>query len=479
MWQSLLYFVLGLVATLLVLSKFVFNPNKRGKNLPPLYNPIPFFGAIFEFARNPVATVERAHKKLGSCFTLHITGFNMTYLIGSEAHEVFFKATDEELSPKEAYRFVVPVFGRGVVYDSPTAVLYEQLKFVKSGLVPTQLKKNVPIMESEAREYFSNWGNSGEVDLLYEMNKLTVLTASRCLLGPEIRADPKVAGEFADLYHDLEGGLNPLAFFFPYAPIPAHFKRDKARVEIQKLFSKVIKQRRQAESDGQKFEDMLQVLMESSYKTGETLDDNSITGLLLALLFAGQHTSGITATWTAFFLGTNKQYLKELLDEQEKIKQEFGDTISFDSLKKSVMLENCIRETLRLVPPLIILMRKVMQPLKYRDIVIPAGDLLCVSPGVATRSPEFYTNPNTYDPHRFDRGEHTSLPYAFLAFGGGRHGCPGENFGILQIKTIWTVLLREFDLEVPGGKMPVPDYTNLVVGPKQPALIRYKRKQVH
>jgi len=307
------------------------------------------------------------------------------------------------------------------------------------------------------------------------MNRLTILTASRCLLGPEIRENPKVAGEFAALYHDLEGGLNPIAFFYPYFPLPAHFKRDRARVEIQKLFASIIKERRSRTEE--KFEDMLQNLLDSNYKTGEVLADDAVVGILLGLLFAGQHTSGITSTWTGFFLCTHPQYFKELLQEQEQIKKEFGDEISFDSLKKSVMLENCVRETLRLLPPLIILMRKVLLPLKYKNFNIPAGDLLCVSPGVANRLGTVFTNPEEYDPHRFDRGEHTAQPYSFLSFGGGRHGCPGENFGILQIKTIWTVLLREFEFEIPGGKMPTPDYTNLVVGPHIPATITYRRKK--
>jgi len=396
-------------------------------------------------------------------------------LVGPAAHEVFFKATDEELSPREAYKFVIPVFGKGVVYDSPTNVMYEQLRMVKSGLQLQQLRKNVPLMESEARDFFSQWGNTGEVDLLDYMNRLTILTASRCLLGPEIRENPKVGSEFAALYHDLEGGLNPIAFFYPYFPLPAHFKRDRARIKIQNLFASIIKARRAR--SGEKLDDMLQNLMDSNYKDGEPLADHAVVGILLGLLFAGQHTSGITSTWTAFFLCKNPQYFKELLEEQEQIKKEFGEVISFDSLKKSVMLENCVRETLRLVPPLIILMRKVMVPLKYKDYEIPPGDLLCVSPGVANRLGSVYTNPESYDPHRFDRGEHSAQPYSYLSFGGGRHGCPGENFGILQIKTIWTVLLREFEFEIPSGKMPLPDYTNLVVGPFVPATIRYRRKK--
>jgi len=220
---------------------------------------------------------------------------------------------------------------------------------------------------------------------------------------------------------------------------------------------------------------MLQCLIDAEYKNGEVLDDHAITGLLLALLFAGQHTSGITASWTGFFLHTNRQFLNELVEEQKEIQKEFGDEISFDSLKKSVKLENCVRETLRLLPPLIILMRKVMVPMKYREYDIPENDFLCIAPGFGMRIPSVYTNPDSYDPHRFDRGEHTAVPYAYLAFGGGRHGCPGENFGILQVKTIWTVLIRNFEMELPGS-MPVPDYTNMVIGPKQPCMMRFKKR---
>ncbi len=53
--------------------------------------------------------------------------------------------------------------------------------------------------------------------------------------------------------------------------------------------------------------------------------------------------------------------------------------------------------------------------------------------------------------------------YRWLGFGAGRHACMGENFAYLQIKTIWSVLLRDFDLEL-VGELPKPDYTAMVVG---------------
>jgi len=465
-----------LAGVFLILTYLIFlHPKRRGRNLPPIVgSSIPFLGCIKEFSSNPVACIRKSYEKHGDCFTLYLAGANMTFLIGPKAHETFFMATDEELSPREAYQFVVPVFGPGVVYDCPTSMMYEQLKFIKSGLVVAQLKKNVSIIEQEALAFFRKWGNSGEVDMLEEMNKLTVLTASRCLLGPEIRGDPKVSNEFAKLYHDLEGGLNPLAFFYPYFPIPAHRRRDNARKSIVSLFSKVIKQRRQLPPE-EKHDDMLQILMESQYKNRDTLSDDAIAGMLVGMLFAGQHTSGITSTWTAFFLLQNEQYFNRVLQEQESIKKKYGDLITFESLKDSAFLEACIRESLRLFPPLICLFRKVKVPLQYGKYEIPVGDLLGVCPGVSMRLPDSFENPDTYDPNRFMTNE-DKKQYSYLAFGGGRHGCPGENFGVIQIKTIWTILLRYFDMEMIGD-FPKPDYTNLVVGPQQTCRIHYKLKK--
>lgn len=257
--------------------------------------------------------------------------------------------------------------------------------------------------------------------------------------------------------------------------------------------------------------------MDCEYKDGSILEDEHLVSMMIALLFAGQHTSSITGVWTGLNILRQKQYLKEVQDEIAGLKKELGDKITFDFIKKETQLENCIRESLRMYPPLIQLVRKVMKPIQYKGIIttpglygakffpgytIPAGHLISVSPSVGMRIPEAYTNPDSYDPHRFDRGEHNTTPFHFIAFGGGkyvfcwlvvscfglcvclvvvanhlyRHGCPGENFGILQVKTIWTVLLETYDLEWVDAKMPDFEFQSLVIGPKAPCTLRYKKK---
>jgi sterol 14alpha-demethylase len=123
------------------------------------------------------------------------------------------------------------------------------------------------------------------------------LRAWECLIGHEFRQN--LSAEFAHLYHDLEGGLNLIAFFKPNLPLPSFKRRDRARVCIAQLISKIIADRRASGTEG---EDFLQTLMSARYSDGTALSDDAITGLLLTIIFAGQHTSAVLAAWTGVLL---------------------------------------------------------------------------------------------------------------------------------------------------------------------------------
>lgn len=91
----------------------------------------------------------------------------------------------------------------------------------------------------------------------------------------------------------------PISVVLPYLPIPAHRRRDRARKKLAEIFSTIICNRKQS---GNSEDDMLQSFIESKYKNGRPTTEVEITGLLIAALFAGQHTSSITSTWTGAYL---------------------------------------------------------------------------------------------------------------------------------------------------------------------------------
>jgi sterol 14-demethylase len=443
-----------------------------GRRPPALRGGLPLLGHALALRRDPVGLLRRGQARLGEVFAFRLPGTPVVAMLGPRAQATFFNAPPEQLSAREVYQFTVPIFGAGVVYDVPPPVLDEQMGFLFPALRDERLRTYARVMQEEAEAYTEGWGEAGEVDLAVAMNELTVFIATRCLIGEEMRR--RVSRDFAHLYHDLEGGINLLAFFNPHLPLPAFRRRDRARAEIQRLIAGVIADRR---ARGVQGEDFLQTLMGARYADGRPLSDGEITGLLLGIIFAGQHTSAVMAAWTGLLLLEHPEHLPAVLAEQRTVLGH-GRPVDLESLRRLVVLERCIKEAERMHPPLIMLMRRVVRDLVHDQYVIPAGAMAMVSPAAGHRLAEVFREPDRYDPDRFgpERQEDRRVKHALIGFGGGHHRCIGTTFAQQQIKVIWSVLLQRFEL-APAGPGYQPDYSTFVVGPRAPCLVRYRRRR--
>lgn len=401
-------------------------------------------------------------------------------MIGPEAQELFFKSGDDVLSQDECYHFMQAVFGPGVVYDAPRKKRQMQFQTMANGLRTSRMKTYVAKIQQETLQYLdASWGDdSGTVDLYKALSELTILTASRCLHGDDVREH--MFAELQTLYHDLDEGLTPLTVLWSHAPTPEHARRDKARKQLVELFGTVIKQRREhpERSDGT---DILSLFMDITYKDGTPISEEEVTGLLIALLFAGQHTSCTTSTWTLLFLLHNPVVLERVLKEQDQFSDK--DSLELDDIQQMELLHNCMREALRLCPTFIMLLRKVMKDttvtVNGKTLRIPKDDIVVVSPTVSMRLETTFKNANDFDPDRFapPREEHKQ-PYAYLGFGGGMHSCMGQVFAYVQVKTILSVILKRYELTPESSKLPEIGYNDMVVGPRGNCSVRYQKKKI-
>jgi sterol 14-demethylase len=431
---------------------------------------LPFIGHAIQFWNHPIDLLEAGQRRFGNIWSFLLAGQRATVLTGPEGNEAFFRASDETLSARECYQFTIPVFGPGVAYDVPPQEMERQLAFIHPALTEKRLRRYVEVMVEETTQYLDSWGESGERDLFASTQELILFVATRCLLGDEVRR--LCSSEFARLYHDLDGGMSILAYFFPHAPLPAFRRRDRAREAVNTLLSGIMAARRE---NGETHDDFLDTLMAFRDERNAPLPDTVIVGLLLTLIFAGQHTSAALAAWTGILLHQHPQFLDSIRAE---LKREAGNSdVTYELLKRLVLLERAIKECERLRPPLVMLMRSVMQPMRINGYELPPGSLALASPAVSHRLSTIYSEPDRFDPDRFGPGreEDRKASYALIGFGGGKHRCLGMVFAYQQIKVIWAGILRRFEIALVESEYS-PDYRTLVVGPKQPCRIRYKRR---
>lgn len=443
-----------------------------GSTPPTARGGLPWFGHMMAFARNPYHFVSKLAADLGEVAAFTLMGQRIVLLTGDEASEIFYRGSDEQLDQSAAYKLMTPIFGEGLVFDAPIARKNEQLRMLMPSLRVEAMRDHSHKIVQEVEDIVAPWGDAGEIELVDFMKQLTINTASHCLLGREFRYE--LSAEFAAIYHDLEQGVHPLAYHFPYLPIPKFRRRDKARKRLQALVGAIVRKRA---AQAEKPSDMFQTLIDMRYEDGTKLDDNEITGLLVGAIFAGHHTSSGTAAWVLLELLRNPAELARTRAELDSLLGADG-AVTFQALREMPVLEAVVKEVLRLHPPLIILMRKVMEDLHFKDYTIKAGDMVWASPPVTHRLSRLFSDPFRFDPDRFspERREDRNL-MAYQPFGGGKHKCSGNAFALFQIKAIFAVLLRRYDFElVNAPETYVDNYSDMIVQPLSPCRVRYRRR---
>jgi sterol 14-demethylase len=153
--------------------------------------------------------------------------------------------------------------------------------------------------------------------------------------------------------------------------------------------------------------------------------------------------------------------------------------VSYQALREIPALENAVKEALRLHPPLIWLPRTALVDFAYKDWVIPKGAIVAMSIALSNQDPACFADALRFDPDRFapPREEDAKHPWAYVPFGGGRHRCLGANFAMMQQKAIFSVLLRRFEFELCAEPASyVDNYAAMVVRPRQPFRVRYRRR---
>jgi sterol 14-demethylase len=425
-------------------------------------------GHLDELRSDPIGLMRRVRDECGDVGQFWLADRPVILLTGAEANEVFFRSTEDELDQAEAYPFMKPIFGEGVVFDASPERRREMLH--NQALRDKFMRGHAETIAEEVERMVASWDGPGEIDLLDWFAELTIYTSSACLIGRKFRN--QLDRRFAALYHDLERGTDALAFVDAYAPIESFRRRDEARAGLVDLVQEIIDTRTTNPED----QDLLDVLL----SLGDAFSTDTITGMFIAMMFAGHHTTSGTAAWTLIELLRNPGELAAVQAELDQLRKE-GAAISYQALREIPRLEAAIKEALRLHPPLILLLRVAKVDIEVEGHTVKAGDLVGASPAISNRIAEDFTDAERFDPTRYlePREEDVANPWTWIPFGAGRHRCVGAAFAMMQLKAIFSVLLPrwEFELSQPPDTY-VNDHSKMVVQLQQPCRASFAPRRV-
>ncbi|XP_068669258.1 premnaspirodiene oxygenase-like [Aristolochia californica] len=262
----------------------------------------------------------------------------------------------------------------------------------------------------------------------------------------------------------LVGGFN-VADLFPSARWVCVLSRAEPKFQrihrkLDKIISNIIETHREKmmkskEEGRDEVEDLVDVLLRVQ-KHGDlefelTLDN--IKGVIFDIFSAGTETSSTTMIWAMSHLMKNPRVLQKAQQEIRSI-MKGKETITEDDITQMNYLKLVITETLRLCPPLpLLLPRESIDNCEINGYEIPKKSRVLVNFWAIGRDPKYWKNPNDFEPERFlgSTADFRGRNFELIPFGSGRRGCPGMLFGLASIERALASLLYHFDWKLPDG----------------------------
>ncbi len=309
-------------------------------------------------------------------------------------------------------------------------------------------------MAEAAREVAAQWSeraSRGEsVDVPSEMMRLTLTIVSRALFSTgvsesEVRA---VDVSFGTINHQLTERLRRLQVLPPVLPTRADREWRVSKRALYEVVDAIIARRR---AEGRDRGDLLSMLMlAQDEETGERMNDTQLRGEVLTMLIAGHETTATLLGWTWTMLAKHPEVEAKLHAELEA--QLGGRDPSMEDLAKLPYARMILEETMRLYPPVIVLGRKVVKDDVVMGYRIPKGTWMDVSPFATHRHPDFWPDPERFDPERFNAEQSKGRPrYAYFPFSGGPRQCIGNTFALVEAQLVLCTLAQRFRLSLPKG----------------------------
>ncbi|XP_027064413.1 premnaspirodiene oxygenase-like [Coffea arabica] len=245
----------------------------------------------------------------------------------------------------------------------------------------------------------------------------------------------------------------------------------KLHHEIGQLLENIINEHKEKQTsnlvDSQSAEeDLVDVLLRLKERGDFNISTDSIKAVIWDVFAAGTETSAATLDYAMAELIRNPSVMEKA---QAGLRQvlEGKETVQETDLKELNYLKAVIKETLRLHPPLpLILPRECREACKIAGYDIPIKTKVMINAWAIHRDPEVWPNPEKFKPERFlDSGiDSIGSNFEYIPFGGGRRICPGISFGSAGVELLLAKLLYHFDWSLPNGTAgpQMPDMTEIL-----------------
>jgi cytochrome P450 len=281
------------------------------------------------------------------------------------------------------------------------------------------------------------------IDVRAEMLALSHAMLGRCLFGDDWEDNAEALSQGVTAFiARLDLGLTVPLNLPDALPVPPVRRFVEARRHFDDAAFRIIARRQAAGDPGN---DVLGLFLRAQDDSGNRMSDRAIRDQLAQHFAAGHGTVSGALYYTCYLMAEHPDVLAQVKAESDSILA--GDLPGLDDLPRLRWTTQVILESMRLFPPLWMQARSPMMDDKIGGFFFPRGAFIIVSSYVTHRHPDFWQQPEVFDPDRFSpeqsRDRH---PYAYFPLSRGPRDCYGGGLAIMEMQMVLAAWARRFRL---------------------------------
>lgn len=381
------------------------------------------------WTQRPMPFLERCQRRYGDAFTLRIRHYGDWVLLADpeDVKKVF--TAGPAVGVATANPLLGPLLGPRSVMLLEEPEHMTRRKLMLPSFHGRAVQADAEMMAQVARQEIARWPVGEPFALWPRMQDITLDVVMRAVFGPASQA-PRLQ-PLRERLRALTTWMNEprnlalLAAFGPGWVTRSRGYREAMGAVEEAVMDEV--RRRRAEPDGGA-PGVVSMLVRARYEDGAPLSERDLRDELVTLLSDGPTSS--TLAWT----------FERLLRNPDKLERLRGDIREGDG----AYLDAVVKETLRLRPPVPVVVRTLLEPMRLGGEELPAGTTVAPCIHLIHRDERWYEQPHRFLPERF-LGRQPGT-YTWIPFGGGVRRCLAASYAEMEMKRVLRIVLETTEL---------------------------------
>ncbi|XP_073342213.1 cytochrome P450 4T8 [Pagrus major] len=424
------------------------------------------FGHVFEFKQDgtDLDTLVKWAEHYPYAFPLWFGPF---VCILNIHHPDYAKTILASTEPKDdlAYRFIESWIGEGLLV-SKGQKWFRHRRLLTPGFHYDVLKPYIKLMSDSTKTMLDKWESYANMNKSFELfehvSLMTLDSILKCAFSHNSNCQTESGtNAYIKAVYELSNLINLRFRTFPYHSdlifylSPHGYRYRKACWVAHNHTREVIRKRKEALKEEKELDriqakrnlDFLDILLLARDEKEQGLSDEDIRAEVDTFMFEGHDTTASGLSFILYSLACHPEHQKMC---REEIMQalEGKDTMEWEDLSKIPYTTMCIKESLRLYPPVPGMNRKITKPITFFDgRTLPPGCFIGTSVYAVHRNAAVWENPDVFDPLRFlPENASKRSPHAFVPFSAGPRNCIGQNFAMNELKVATALTLKKYEL---------------------------------